>query len=207
MTTDRHGSRTRALVPVTVVCTLLLSGCGGAMSLTEYVDRINAVERRASQQAQTIAAGAEEITDLTPQDVQTGLELAHSIRIEVKESTDDIEPPEQVAELHELIFDWHTRFIDVEQALATRAGTAEDTAADWEVLSASPEMAAYRGAIVEGKEVCNEFQAQLDLTAERGDFADVPWLPTQLKEVVVAVLGCDWFPERPEEIYLYPPPG
>ena len=68
-------------------------------------------------------------------------------------------------------------------------------------------MAAYRTAIVEGKEVCDEFQAQLDATAERGDFADVPWLPTQLKEVVVAVLGCDWFPEKPEDLYRYPAAG
>jgi hypothetical protein len=194
--------------PVAAVCMLLVSGCGGGeMSLTEYVDRINAVEHQASRQAEELVANAEQITDLTPQDLQAGLERAHAIRIDVKEATDDIEPPDQVADLHELIFDWHTSFIDIEQALAARAGTAEDTADDWAELSSSSEMAAYRTAIVEGKEVCDEFQAQLDATAERGEFADVPWLPTQLKEVVVAVLGCDWFPENPEDLYRYPAAG
>jgi hypothetical protein len=193
---------------VATVCILLVSGCGGGeISLTEYVDRINDVEYRASRQAEELVANAEQITDLTPQDLQAGLEQAYAIRIEVKDATDDIEPPEQVADMHELIFDWHTRFIDIEQALAARVGTAEDTATDWAELSSSSEMAAYRTAIVEGKEVCDEFQAQLDATAERGDFADVPWLPTQLKEVVVAVLGCDWFPENPNDLYRYPAAG
>jgi hypothetical protein len=193
---------------VATVCILLVSGCGGGeISLTEYVDRINDVEYRASRQAEELVANAEQITDLTPQDLQAGLEQAYAIRTEVKDATDDIEPPEQVADMHELIFDWHTRFIDIEQALAARVGTAEDTATDWAELSSSSEMAAYRTAIVEGKEVCDEFQAQLDATAERGDFADVPWLPTQLKEVVVAVLGCDWFPENPNDLYRYPAAG
>ena len=193
---------------VAAVCMMLVSGCGGGeMSLTEYVDRINAVEYQASRQGEELVASAEQIVDLTPQDLQAGLELAYAIRIEVKDATDDIEPPDQVADLHELIFDWHTRFIDIERALATRAGTAEDTAADWAELSSSSEMAAYRTAIIEGKEVCDEFQAQLDATAERGEFADVPWLPTQLKEVVVAVLGCDWFPANPEDLYRYPASG
>jgi hypothetical protein len=193
---------------VATVCILLVSGCGGGeISLTEYVDRINDVEYRASRQAEKLVANAEQITDLTPQDLQAGLEQAYAIRTEVKDATDDIEPPEQVADMHELIFDWHTRFIDIEQALAARVGTAEDTATDWAELSSSSEMAVYRTAIVEGKEVCDEFQAQLDATAERGDFADVPWLPTQLKEVVVAVLGCDWFPENPNDLYRYPAAG
>jgi hypothetical protein len=193
---------------VATVCILLVSGCGGGeMSLTEYVNRINDVEYQASRQAEKLVANAEQITDLTPQDLQAGLEQAYAIRTEVKDATDDIEPPEQVADMHELIFDWHTRFIDIEQALAARVGTAEDTATDWAELSSSSEMAVYRTAIVEGKEVCDEFQAQLDATAERGDFADVPWLPTQLKEVVVAVLGCDWFPENPNDLYRYPAAG
>ena len=67
-------------------------------------------------------------------------------------------------------------------------------------------MAAYRAAIAEGKQVCTGFQADLDATAERGVFTDTPWVPGELKEVVEAVLGCQWFPEHPEDVYRYPPP-
>ncbi len=194
-------------VSLALCLTLLLSGCGGGeMSLAEYVERINVIENRASQQGEVLVANAEQIgDDLTPKDLQAGLERGRAIRIEVKEATDGIEPPEQVADLHYLIFDWHTKFISIEETLATRAGTAADTAADWEELSESPEMAAYRAAIAEGKMVCAEFQARLDATAERGVFADVPWIPSEMSEVVEAVLGCAWFPEHPEDVWRYPP--
>ena len=68
-------------------------------------------------------------------------------------------------------------------------------------------MAANRDAIAEGKRVCTDVQAQLDATAARGVFADVPWVPAELSEVVEAVLGCEWFPENPQDVYRYPPPA
>lgn len=175
------------------------------MSLSEYVDRINAIEERAGRQVEELFARAAEVTDITPQDVQAGLEAARAIRIEVKEAADRIEPPKRVEALHDLIFDWHTGFIDIEAALAERAGTAADTVEDWTDLSNSPEMAAYRDAIAEGKHVCQDFQAQLDAAALAGTFADIPWLPGQMKDVGRALVGCEWFPEDPEDVYRYPP--
>jgi len=185
---------------------LLLCGCGGSeMSLTEYTERINAAEIRASQQGEALAAEAEEVVDFTPQDLQAVLEQARVIRIEVDEAVDQIEPPEQISDIHNLIFDWHEEFITIEEALAVRAGTTPDTAAGWTELSDSPEMAAYRQAIAEGKQVCIDFQSRLDATEERGVFTDTPWIPGEMKEVVERVLGCGWFPEDPEDVYRYPP--
>ena len=66
-------------------------------------------------------------------------------------------------------------------------------------------MAAYREGIAEGKRICIEFQAELDATEERGVFADAPWIPVEMAEIVEAVLGCAWFPEDPESVYRYPP--
>lgn len=200
MTTSRFS-------PLVLCLALLLCGCGGgALSLTEYTEQINAVETRASERGERIAEETEDIVDFTPQDLQEVLEKARVIRIEVKEATDGIEPPEQVADIHSLVFDWHTEFIGIEEALAARAGTTPDTAAGWTELSDSPEMAAYRAAIAEGKQVCIDFQGRLDATEERGVFADTPWLPAEMKEVVERVLGCGWFPEKPEDVYRYPPP-
>ena len=188
---------------------LLLGGCGGdQMSLTEYVEHLNAIEAQASEQAEAILAQAAQVgDDLTPQDVQAGLERARAIRIDVEQAAERIEPPEQVADLHDLIFDWHARFISVEEALAARAGLARDTAADWAALSESAEMIAYRAAMAEGKQICLDFQADLDATEERGVFAESPWVPGEMAEVVEAVLGCAWFPEHPEDVYRYPATG
>jgi len=198
---------TTRLLPLLLCLALLLSGCGGgAMSLTEYTERINAVETRASEQGERIADEAEDIVDFTPQDLEAVLEKARVIRIEVKDATDDIEPPEQVADIHKLVFDWHSAFIATEEALAARAATTPHTDQGWTELSDSPEMAAYRAAIAEGKQVCNDFQSRLDATEQRGVFADTPWIPGEMKEVVERVLGCVWFPENPEDVYRYPPP-
>jgi len=197
---------TTRFVALVLCVALLLCGCGGGdLSLTEYTERINAAEIRASQQGEALASEAEEIVDFTPQDLRAVLDQARVIRVDVKVATDDIEPPKQIAEIHELVFDWHTEFIAIEEALAARAATAPHTDAGWTELSDSPEMAAYRAAIAEGKQVCVDFQSRLDATEERGIFEDTPWIPGEMKEVVERVLGCVWFPENPEDVYRYPP--
>lgn len=196
---------TRRTLPA-LVLVLLLCGCGGGeLSLTEYTERVNAIEARASEQGEELAAAAEEVEDFTPQDLQEMLEEARTIRVEVDEAVRDIDPPEQVADVHELIFDWHADFIATEEALAVLAGSTPHTPAGWTELSSSSEMEAYRDAIAEGKQVCVDFQARLDVTEARGAFADTPWIPGEMKEVVERVLGCVWFPEDPEDVYRYPP--
>ena len=175
------------------------------MSLTEYTERINTAETRASQQGEALAVEAEEIVDFAPQDLKAVLDQARVIRIEVDEAVDQIEPPEQISDIHDLVFDWHGEFITIEEVLAVRAGTTPHTDAGWTELSNSPEMAAYRQAIAEGKQVCIDFQSRLDATEERGVFTETPWIPGEMKEVVERVLGCGWFPEKPEDVYRYPP--
>ncbi len=190
-----------------VLClALLLCGCGGGeLSLTEYTERVNAIEVHASEQGEELAANAEGIDDFTPQDLQAILEQARVIRVEVDEAVDDIDPPDQIADVHNLVFDWHADFVAIEEALAIRASTTPHTAAGWTDLSDSPEMAAYRSAIADGKQVCLDFQERLDATEARGAFADTPWIPGEMKEVVERVLGCVWFPDNPEDVYRYPP--
>ncbi len=187
---------------------LATSACGSSeISLTEYVDRLNAINAQgiqqyeaiiASPQGRILVAQPDQLSDYTPQDLQIALELVIEIADEVKEVADAIDPPEQVAEIHHLIFD--PDFTFYEEALAARAGTA----ADWAELSDSPEMTAFRGAYAEDKQQCADLQAQLDATAERGEFADTPWIPQEMKEIVNAVLGCGYFPENPEDVFRLP---
>jgi hypothetical protein len=190
---------------------VVLVGCGGGeTSLTEYVERLNAIVEGARRQyevlvasppgAVLVAEGAQ-LGDFTPQDLQAALERVSEIGVEVEEAVDAIEPPEQITDLHNLWFDFDGNFTSAQEALATRAGSA----ADWEELSESPEMAAYRAALAEDKRTCTDFQAQLDATEERGVFADVPWIPGELKEVVEVVLGCQGYPEHPEDVFRPPP--
>jgi hypothetical protein len=175
---------------------LFLFGCGGGeLSLTEYVDRLNAVGDRMNPQAEALIAELER--SATPSDVNATMERMVALRIESVETTKALDPPEQIADLHQLFVGWEARLLPIEEALAARAGTV----AGWEEFSESTEMTAYRTALVEGKQVCIEFQTRLDATAKRGVFADTPWLPSALSEVVEARLGCALFPESPEDVF------
>ncbi len=189
---------------------LVAASCGGGeLSLTEYVDEMNAATAAAiAADERLMAEGV--ITDAnTPQLVAAGLRRAlDEIRLPLQQAADAIEPPEQVAELHALLWDWHAGFITIEEELLDRFEETPNTEDGWTALSDSPEMATYRGSLVEGKQVCVDFQEKLDATEARGAFAEVAWLPGELKETVIAALGCEAFPEDPyRDVWVYPPPS
>ena len=175
---------------------MLLSGCGGGgLSLTEYVDRLNAVNDDLNPQAEVLISDLERST--TPGEVSATMERMAALRIESVQAAEAIDPPEQIADLHYLFLSWEKRLLPIEEALAARAGTV----VGWEELFESAELAAYRTALVEGKQGCIEFQARLDATASRGVFADTPWIRSALSEIVAVRLGCDLFPENPEDVF------
>ncbi|MCP4963714.1 MAG: hypothetical protein GY926_00575 [bacterium] len=194
-------------VAVTLCLALAVTACGGGeMSLTEYVDLVNDAADQAGDTAQQLTDQGILNKGDTPQEVEAGIERAiEEIRIPLQESVDAVDPPEQVAELHTLLWSWHADLIRVETTLAQRVGATPHTEAGWTALSDSPEVAAYRASIAEGKQVCIDFQAQLDATEARGVFEGVAFLPSELSEVVKAALGCEWFPEDPQDVYRYPP--
>jgi len=187
-------------VPALLGIALLLGGCGGGeMSMTEYGERIDAAAAEAGQRADELFGDAVWTADATPRQLQALLERGlREIRIPLQETVDGIDPPAQITVLHDLMW-------SVEEALAARVGETGDSVEGWTALSESPEVAAYRSAIGEGKQICDGFQARLDATAAGGAFADTPWIPREMQEVVEAALGCQWFPEDPEDVYRYPP--
>ena len=198
----------RRFVTSIVCVALLTSGCGGGeLSLPEYVEELNAIVDRARQQyealiatpqgAVLVAEGAQ-LANFTPQDLQAAFEQLKTVELEVQEATEAMEPPEQIADLHKFFFDFDDdSFVSAQDVLAARAATA----ADWEELSATPEMAAYRTALAADKETCNDFEAELDATEQRGVFDETPWIPGELKELVALVIGCAGYPENPDDVY------
>ena len=196
-----------------LVVVLLLAACGGAseLSLTEYVNRLNVIVDQARQDYEVLVssphggvlvADGDQLDDFTPQDLQVAFERVREIESKVDEATSAIDPPDQVAVLHHLFFDFDSEFIAAQEALATRAGTA----ADWEELSESAEMAAYRVALTDDKQTCLDAQSEVNAIGDqRGVFADTPWIPGELKELFEVGLGCDGYPADPSGIYRYPP--
>ena len=195
----------RAWTGVLAAIVVVVACGGGEMTLTEYVDEVNAIIDRASgkyydlvatSEGQVLIAHRDQLADFAPRDLQVAFAGVRDIEVGVRDAIDAIEPPEQISDLHNRLFDFSLT-LPINDALAARAGTA----VDWEELSASQEMVAYRAQLAEDKQRCTDFQTELDDTAARGAFADTPWIPGELKEVVDAALGCVGFPENPEDLY------
>jgi len=194
-----------ALGGLVVALATVAAGCGGAeMSLTEYVDRLNTLNEKANAQGEAIittgtgavlVAEGQTFLEYTPKDLQLALEAAGEIELEFLEAAGGMNPPAALADLHRLWF--NTEFTAAREAVASRAGRVNS----WEELSATQEMADYRVALAADKQVCLDFQSRLDATADLGVFEDLPWLPSELSEVVEAALGCEWWPQQPENMY------
>ena len=87
---------------------LLLFGCGGGgLSLTGYVDRLNAIGDRTYPQAEALISELERST--TPRDVNATMERIVAFRIESIEATEVLDPPEQIADLHQFFLGWEKR--------------------------------------------------------------------------------------------------
>lgn len=206
----RYPIRTRLVAPALLAA--LVGGCGGGeMTLNEYVDRVDEVFQNGMSQYEVLVASPEgqvllvgqgdhmgfsqegaQLSDFTPQDLHVAMTRLAEIQADTLAIAAAIEPPEQVAEIHEIFF----RELPIAE-LAARAATASD----WEELSETPEMEAYRAALAADNESCAEFQAQLDATTERGAFADTPWMPGELTEIVEYALGCGAYPQNPQDAY------
>jgi hypothetical protein len=191
---------------------VLSASCADSdMTMTEYVEAIDAIFERGiesyeeivvSPEGQVLIVGQGEhlgltgegasLGDFTPHDLHVALEDVAAIQTEALEAATSIDPPDEIAELHALFF----RELPIAQ-LAERAASA----ADWNELSDSAEMAAYRDALEGDNEACFDFQATLDATAERGVFEDAPWIPSDLKEIVEYALGCSSLPQNPQDAY------
>ncbi|NNJ47913.1 MAG: hypothetical protein HKP18_08790 [Acidimicrobiia bacterium] len=184
---------------------LVACGSDDQLSLNEYMDRIDSAATVAGERGEELVADAVGSGDVTPVQLQSFLARSlDDLRIPLQETVDELTPPDQLADLHERLWGWHADLIAVETTLASRVGDTEDTDAGWTALSDSPEMEAYRATLAEGKELCDGFQAELDAITAVGGFADVPWMPGELGGVVETALGCQWFPDRPADIYRYP---
>ena len=196
------------LKSVVVALMVTVASCGGGeLSVTEYVEEVNTIVERASQRYEAIASDGRgavlvargvRLADFTPQDLSEAFHQVRELEAELEKAIGEIEPPAQIAEMHELMFDFDDGFFAAQEAMTERARTA----VSWSELSASPEMEAYRAALSKDKRECEETEAELNAIAEQREaFADTPWVPGELKGVFEAVLGCSGYPEHPEDAY------
>lgn len=71
----------------------------------------------------------------------------------------------------------------------------------WDEVLQSGGFQTYESTLVGGAGAYREFQATLDATADRGVFADTPWIPGEMKQIADVVIGCGAIPECLDEVF------
>jgi len=168
------------------VLAMMLVGCGGGgVSLTEYADRLDVLAVALGEQ---LDAGDARMFSGTPtlEDAQEVLTSAVAARTDFQEGLTALDPPEEFADVHTDFVEGHSRIIAAQEAFVARAATA----ATLEELDQSAEAEAYRAIGTEAASLCQEFRVRIDATADREVFADTPWIPGDMKEVVVVTFRC-----------------
>lgn len=175
---------------VLAICVaLVLAGCGDREpTLGEYADEL---EELVSTMTRKISVLDAELGSraVTVEGMQDYFSEKIAARQELLEGFRAIEPPEAAAEMQAAALDTMTRLTAAEEALARRVDEFE-TAEELSDLWNTEEGLAVLAVDEEAMAFCEAAQAEFDSTADREVFEEVPWIPSELKEVVQVFFGC-----------------
>ncbi|MGI9584014.1 MAG: hypothetical protein ACR2N7_00295 [Acidimicrobiia bacterium] len=164
---------------------LLVAACGGgALSLTEYTERLQLIGFTMLAEFGEIETEMESAT--TVEEGEALLDRAVAIRTDLQNDLTDLNPPEVFVELHADLVTMLGRVLAATQAWAA----SSETASSLDELQTSSEALTYWNLDADMALLCIELESKLDAIAEREIFADVPWVPGDMKEVVTLAGGC-----------------
>jgi len=92
-------------------------------------------------------------------------------------------------DLHEIVVELFDRLNTAEEALAARVATME-AGIGAEAWWNTPEGRAAAAVDGEVTAICYVAQGAFDKTQDRSAFADMPWIPPEMKEAVRVAFGC-----------------
>ena len=170
------------------ILALSLAACGGGgLTLTEYATQL--------EEAVTVMNDRLDEIDVELADAASVDEARRywdgriAAREEFLEVFLAIDPPESAVAMHEAAQDIVGRLTAAEAALGTLASTYE-TVADLGQIWDTPEGRAARAVDQEAVTICLAAQAMFDETTNREILSEVPWMTSELKELVDVVFGC-----------------
>lgn len=169
---------------------LLLASCGGGrLSLAEYNEQGLALATVMEERIAVLDAEWDFQT-ATVEDIRSYWDQRISAYETALEGFRNLEPAGEAAELHRAGMELFARLVAAESALAARVASYE-TATGPEQWWATAEGAAVGGVEEEIYSLCLVFQDMYDATVERIVVSDVPWIPSEMKEIVQVNIGCE----------------
>ncbi len=176
------------LQTLAVAVCLVLSACSSSLTLGEYAEE---VERLVATMNERIDEG-EAVVDADPTLEQVKAYATDRVdaRHDFLDAFGALDPPEEAVDLHATALDIVPRLAAAEAALADvvmEAESVEEAFAVWD----SPQGEAFQAIDDEALALCAAAQAGLDATQQRDAFADTPWIPPEMREVVEVTFRCD----------------
>ncbi len=165
------------------------ASCGGSnLTVTEYAA---AVEDLVADMEAQFASIDEEWTSQPPtaQGADDYWEQRLAIRAEFLESVQDLDPPDEVADMHAAAVDIFSRITAADEVLAARTASYETVTDHWQWVDTTEGRAA-DAILEEVYAFCRASQAEFDATEEREVLEGNPWIPSELTEVVSVAFGC-----------------
>ena len=169
---------------------LLLTACGGGtLSLTEYNEQGMALVSVMEERLYELDAEWDSQT-ATVEDVRIYWDRRIDAYETAVEGLEALEPAGEAAELHRTGMELFSKLVAAESALAVRVASFETVTGPEQWWNTAEGTAV--GAVEEEiYSFCLLFQAMYDATVERLVVSDVPWIPSELKEIVEVDIGCE----------------
>ena len=175
-------------VGILLAAVLVACGGGGRLSVSEYAAATESLVATLTSRFDALQA---EWSSKVP--TLEGAQSYFDSRIEIRQDLlgglRALEPPVELADLHETAIDLFTKVNTAEEALAARVAGFRN-AAEFEQMWETPEGQAAQAALEDVLALCGATQAEFDATTDREAFGDLPWVPPEMKEVIHVAYHC-----------------
>lgn len=178
----------RSLQICVLFLAVLVAGCSDEPSTAEYAEDLEALittmNSRLDELDVQLGTGGEleEIKSYAKERVLARTLFVADLR--------NLEPPKDLTELHDTAAEIMANLADAESAMADLVRDWDSTGDIVEIWE-TPEGIAAREADALAVVLCRGAQADFDQTADRANLEDVPWIPSEMKEVILVTFGCD----------------
>lgn len=173
-----------------VVLILVVTACGGSdITLSEYNEKGSALVMVMEERIYALDVEWDG-HEPTVERARDYWDRRVEARVEALEGLEDLTPPDELADLLGKGLDLFTQSVNAEIALAARVSSFE-TVTEPEQWWATSEGQAVQAMDEEINSFCRVVQARYDETIERIVLSDVPWIPSDMKEIVQIDIGCE----------------
>jgi hypothetical protein len=176
------------LILLTIGLALLANACSSGPSLTEYAAELETLV--GSHNAEMDANDRDFESDPeTIERIRAYATTRMSLRNRFLAELEAIEPPGEAEDLHAAALDTIRTLVAAEHELFDVAVTSEDMAV-LQNLWTSPAGQTAREADAKAIQICQAAEAAINSTEDRQAFVGMPWVPSELQEVVTVAFRC-----------------